>query len=44
MDIPKDKMVCCRCKMAWTDDEKLGPWMCSSCKGIVQKEYEDSKN
>ncbi len=33
--IGEGKTVCV-CKNAFTDDERLGPWMCLACKGKLR--------
>ena len=40
--------TCAKCKNAFTDDKRLGPWLCIVCKPEVEKddlrkEYEGMK-
>ena len=28
----QNKKACVKCGNAWTDDESLGPWLCTVCK------------
>ena len=37
-----DKMECAMCHNAWTDDKRLGPWLCLVCKAKVIAQHENT--